>query len=92
MSFEEKSDIKHEYRQRAVYAMASVSNNHVLIALNMATLLRTYLRGKGCLTYISDTKVKIESLQTYYYPDVAVSYDEKDRNLTQYICHFCLNY
>lgn len=90
LSFEEKSDLKHEYRQGEVYAMAGASNNHVLITVNMTTLLRNHLRGKGCRVYASDTKVRIESLNTYYYPDIAVSCDENDRNLTQYICHPCL--
>ncbi|MEA5509551.1 Uma2 family endonuclease [Crocosphaera sp. UHCC 0190] len=90
LSFEEKSDIKHEYRQGEIYAMAGASNNHVLITVNMATLLRNHLRGKGCLTYISDTKVRIDPLNTYYYPDITVSCDERDRNLTQYICYPCL--
>ena len=90
LSCEEKSDIKHEYRQGEVYAMAGASNNHVLIAVNVITLLRNHLRGKGCRVYASDTKVKIESVNTYYYPDIAISCDERDRNLTQYICNPCL--
>ncbi|MGK7930211.1 MAG: Uma2 family endonuclease [Microcystaceae cyanobacterium] len=90
LSLEEKSDVKHEYRQGEVYAMAGASNNHVLIAVNIITLLRNHLRGKGCRIYASDTKVKIEALNTYYYPDIAVSCDERDRILTQYICYPCL--
>lgn len=90
LSFEEKSDIKHEYRQGEVYAMAGESNNHVLITVNVITLLRNHIRGKGCRVYASDTKVRIESINTYYYPDIAISCDERDRNLTQYISHPCL--
>ncbi len=90
LSCEEKSDIKHEYRQGEVYAMAGASNNHVLITGNLFALLRFHIRGKNCRAYIADTKVKIESVNTYYYPDIAVSCDERDRNLTQYICHPCL--
>lgn len=90
LSFEEKSDIKHEYRQGEIYAMAGASNNHVLITVNIITLLRNQVRGKGCRVYASDTKIKIESINTYYYPDIAVSCDERDRNLTQYISYPCL--
>ena len=90
LSCEETSDIKHEYRQGEVYAMAGASNNHVLITGNLFALLRFHIRGKNCRAYIADTKVKIESVNTYYYPDIAVSCDERDRNLTQYICHPCL--
>jgi Uma2 family endonuclease len=90
LSFEEESDFKYEYRQGEVYAMAGASNNHVLITGNLFALLRFHIRGKNCRAYIADTKVKIESINTYYYPDIAVSCDERDRNLTQYICYPCL--
>ncbi|TVQ44388.1 MAG: Uma2 family endonuclease [Gloeocapsa sp. DLM2.Bin57] len=84
------SQVKHEYRQGIIYAMAGASNNHVLIALNIASLLKNHLRGTGCRTYISDTKVKIESLNTYYYPDVIVSCDESDRSLANFLLYPCL--
>jgi Uma2 family endonuclease len=67
---EETSPIKHEYRYGEVYAMAGASNTHVIIAGNMFAMLRNHLRGRGCQTYISDTKAHIELLDIYYYPDV----------------------
>lgn len=69
---EQDSAIKHEYRQGQIYAIAGASNAHMLIALNFASVLRNHLRGSGCLTYISDTKAHIKSINTYYYPDVMV--------------------
>jgi Uma2 family endonuclease len=65
LAFEASSFVKHEYRQGNVYAMAGASNNHVLTSLNIASLLRIHLRGSGCRTYIADTKVKIEKLNTF---------------------------
>lgn len=90
LAFEENNPIKHEYRWGSIYAMAGASNNHVLISVNLSTLLRNHLRGKGCRTYVSDTKVHIESLNTYYYPDVVVSCDEKDRAFSNFIRYPCL--
>lgn len=87
---EETSPIKHEYRQGEVYAMAGASNTHVIISLNIASRLRNHLRGRGCQTYISDTKVQIESMNTYYYPDVVVSCDQRDKALENFIRHPCL--
>ncbi|WP_066381449.1 MULTISPECIES: Uma2 family endonuclease [unclassified Anabaena] len=87
---EENSPIKHEYRQGDVYAMAGASNTHVVISLNIASSLRNHLRGKGCQAYISDTKVHIESLNTYYYPDVIVSCDQRDRAFDNFIRYPCL--
>ncbi len=85
---EQVSLIKHEYRRGEVYAMAGASNVHVLIALNIASAFRNHLRGSGCLTYIADTKAHIESINTYYYPDVMVSCDQRDTfdNFLRYPC------
>ena len=87
---EQVSLIKHEYRRGEVYAMAGASNAHVLIALNIASALRNHLRGSGCLTYIADTKAHIESINTYYYPDVMVSCDQRDRAFDNFLRYPCL--
>jgi Uma2 family endonuclease len=80
---EKVSPIKHEYRQGEIYAMAGASKAHVIITLNVATLLRNHLRGSGCIPYMADMKVRIEAADCYYYPDVAVSCDERDKNAVE---------
>lgn len=87
---ERNSPIKHEYRRGDVYAMAGASNTHVLIAGNLFALLRNHLRGSGCLTYIADTKAHIESINTYYYPNVMVSCDQRDRAFDNFLRYPCL--
>lgn len=87
---EENSLVKHEYRQGDVYAMAGASNNHVLISLSLASLLRSHLRGSGCRTFIADTKAHIEVLNTYYYPDVMVSCDRRDREFDNFLRYPCV--
>ena len=77
---EKVSPIKHEYRQGEIYAMAGAKKAHVIISVNTATLLRNHLRGSGCITYMADMKVRIDTSNFYYYPDVAVSCDEQDKN------------
>ncbi|MGB3403972.1 MAG: Uma2 family endonuclease [Microcoleaceae cyanobacterium] len=84
---EKISSIKHEYRNGFIHAMAGASNPHVLISLNLATLLRNHLRGTGCLPFMSDTKVRIETANAYYYPDIVVSCNQQDTNsLEDFIC------
>jgi Uma2 family endonuclease len=90
LQLEEKSLIKHEYRQGDVYARAEASNVHVLIAGNLCTLLRNHLRGNGCLPYLFDTKVHLESINIYYYPDIAVTCDRRDREFKNFLRHPCL--
>ena len=79
LQLEAKSDIKHEYIDGEVYAMAGATDTHVTIALNIAILLRNHLRGSGCRVYISDMKVRIESKNRFYYPDVLVTCEDRDR-------------
>ena len=79
LHLEAKSDIKHEYIDGEIYAMAGATDTHVTIALNIAILLRNHLRGSGCRVYISDMKVRIESKNRFYYPDVLVTCEDRDR-------------
>jgi Uma2 family endonuclease len=87
---EENSGIKHEYQRGMVYAMAGASNAHVLIAGNLFAQVRNQVRGRGCRVYIADTKVHIEALETYYYPDLVVSCDDRDRAFKDFLRYPCL--
>ncbi|HAX78943.1 MAG TPA: hypothetical protein DCY88_24730 [Cyanobacteria bacterium UBA11372] len=86
---EEISPIKHEYIRGEVYAMAGANDAHVTIAGNIFALLRNHLRGSGCRVFISDMKASIETADIFYYPDVMVTCDERDRatpNFKKYPC------
>ncbi len=85
---EKISPIKHEYIRGQVYAMAGASDAHVTIAGNLFALLRNHLRGSGCRVYMADMKAHIESQDIYYYPDVMVTCDERDRAF-EYFKHYC---
>ncbi|MGK7875299.1 MAG: Uma2 family endonuclease [Xenococcaceae cyanobacterium] len=76
---EKTSPIKHEYIRGEMYAMAGASDAHITIAGNLFALLRSHLRGSGCRVYMADMKAQIESLDIFYYPDVMVTCDERDR-------------
>ncbi|MDY6897690.1 MAG: Uma2 family endonuclease [Cyanobacteriota bacterium] len=79
LQLEQESDIKHEYIDGYAYAMAGANDGHVTVSLNLATLLRSHVRGSGCRVFISDMKARIEKSNRYYYPDVMVTCDERDR-------------
>ncbi|MCL1465941.1 Uma2 family endonuclease [Argonema galeatum] len=87
---EELSPIKHEYICGQVYAMAGASDPHVTISLNLASALRNHVRGKGCRVYMSDMKAQIETLNIFYYPDVMVSCDQRDRAFQSFKQYPCL--
>ncbi|MEM6436215.1 MAG: Uma2 family endonuclease [Cyanobacteria bacterium P01_D01_bin.115] len=84
LQLEAESTVKHEYMDGDVYAMAGASDVHVTISLNIATLLRSHMRGTGCRVYIADMKARIEACNCFYYPDVMVTGDDRDRETATY--------
>ena len=90
LQMEEDSIIKNEYINGEIYAMAGATDTHVTIAGNIFALLLSHLRGSGCRVYISDMKARIESKNCFYYPDVIVTCDEKDRENSTYKKYPCL--
>lgn len=72
---EKESNVKHEYVDGQVYAMAGASDKHNRISLNIAARLNNRLSGNRCETFVSDMKVVIEEILSYY-PDVMVTCDD----------------
>ena len=46
-------------------------------------MLGNHLNNTPCLVLTSDIKVRLEAADCYYYPDVAVTCDERDTNSTE---------
>lgn len=67
---EQLSQIKHEYIDGQVYAMAGASRNHERIAGNVYRKLGDHLQGTPCEAFVSDMKVKAG--RAFFYPDVMV--------------------
>jgi Uma2 family endonuclease len=84
LKLEETSPIKHEYIDGQAYAMAGTTDTHNTIALNLASLIRNHLRGTDCRIYFADIKAKIEKRNRFYYPDLLVTCDPKDRETSTY--------
>ena len=77
---EQHSEVKHEYYDGQVFAMAGASDAHELVALNLAAALLAHLRGKGCRVFKSDMKLRTQfrGKTLHYYPDVMVACDPAD--------------
>jgi Uma2 family endonuclease len=73
------ADIRHEYIEGEVVAMAGAGDAHVKVTLNTALLLKYQLRGTGCSTYVTDMKVRIADDEAFFYPDVMVTCDPDDQ-------------
>lgn len=74
------SEIRHEYVDGEVYAMAGAGRAHNLIVTNIVARLRVKARGTPCLVFATDMKVRVGAWNAFYYPDVAVSCDPSDDN------------
>ncbi len=73
LSFEESSAVRHEYLDGQVFAMSGTSLRHNIIAENFHAILKSNLKGSPCKAFLLEVKVKIDSLNSFYYPDVVVS-------------------
>ncbi len=90
LEWEEQQPIKYEYANGFVYAMTGGTIPHNDIALNLASALKTHLRGKGCKVQMADVKVAVSEKGPFHYPDVMVSCDERDRRAIKLIQYPCL--
>jgi Uma2 family endonuclease len=72
LEMEEHSEVKHEYFQGEIFAMAGAKVAHNTIAVNAATLLSNQLKGKPCRPFNSDQRIHIEKNSLFTYPDISV--------------------
>ena len=77
---EEQGLVRHEFVDGQVFAMAGASQEHNIIALNVASTLRARLRGSPCRAFIGDMKTRVAAgnRDQFYYPDIVVTCDPRD--------------
>ena len=78
--WEAKQEIRYEYINGEVFAMAGGTIDHSTIAANLIALLRPHVRGINCRVLGSDTKVGISKNEDFFYPDLLVTCDDRDRS------------
>ncbi len=71
-ALEARGEGKHEYYRGEIFAMTGGTARHSQIAVNVTSSLTNQLRGKSCVVYNSDLRVKIEASSLYTYPDALV--------------------
>lgn len=72
LAFERESEVRHEYIDGEIYAMAGGSFEHSLIIGNLIRELGTALKGRHCFVCPTDMRIRIAASTRYTYPDVAV--------------------
>jgi len=70
LALERKANIKSEYYNGFIWAMADASREHNLIAGNLHGEIRSQLKGRPCEVYTSDMRLRVTPTGLYTYPDV----------------------
>jgi Uma2 family endonuclease len=84
LEWEKESDTKHEYLNGEVFALAGAKDAHVTVCINLVSLLHAHLRGGPCRVYMADMKVSVERVNAFFYPDIVITCDERDRETEYY--------
>ncbi|MCY7406792.1 MAG: Uma2 family endonuclease [Alkalinema sp. CAN_BIN05] len=79
LEWEERSEVRHEFIDGEVFAMAGSSDDHAAIVSNACVVLIPFVRKCGCRLFPQDVKARPKGLSRYYYPDLMVTCDERDR-------------
>src|SRR5260370_40392654 len=70
------AEIRSEYYDGVMYAMAGTSVSHNLIAGNVYGALKRLLKGRRCLVTFAEVRLRVSPGGAYTYPDVMAVYGE----------------
>jgi Uma2 family endonuclease len=71
LQIERRAEFKSEFFDGEMFAMAGGSRAHSLIAANLVRELGNRLKGRPCVVFNSDLRVKVEATGLFTYPDVS---------------------
>ena len=72
LQLERVSEMRHEFLDGVMYAMAGESRDHSRICFNLATIIGAQIRGKACEGFSPNMKVRAGIGGLYAYPDLMI--------------------
>lgn len=81
------TDVRYEYLDGQIYAMAGGTADHSRLAINTIVALDAQLSSGTCHVFNSDMRVQL-SEERYVYPDVSISCDSADAQGDSKTLHF----
>ncbi len=87
LAWEETQPGRNEYIAGEVFAMVGVRQSHNVTTGNVYSALRRELKGSPCRVFIESVKTRVEAADCFFYPDVVVSCDPRDRLTPEYLSH-----
>ena len=73
LAWEAEQAERHEFVGGETFAMAGAEDRHVIVCMNLAFALRQHLSGTPCRTFMSDMRLSVAALGSYFYPDIMVT-------------------
>ena len=90
IAWESTQEMRHEFCDGEVIAMAGGTRDHNRVSVNFLKTLDNALTDRPCEVYIADVKVQVKPKRKYFYPDVVVTCDERDRTDSLVVSFPCL--
>jgi Uma2 family endonuclease len=87
LAWEEAQPERNEYIAGEVFAVVGVRQSHNVATGNIYNALRGELKGSPCRVFIESVKTRIEAADCFFYPDVVVTCDPRDRQTPAYVSH-----
>jgi Uma2 family endonuclease len=72
LALERPSEIRHEFLDGTVYAMAGETPEHSLICFNLGGIMHAQLKDKPCRGFSPNMKVRTDPSGLFAYPDLTV--------------------
>lgn len=72
LEFERTSDVRHEFVDGNVFAMAGESLSHSQVCTNLSGEVRTKLKGTSCQPLSPNMKVRTSTASLFAYPDLTI--------------------
>ena len=66
------AEMRSEFVDGEIFAMSGGSFPHSILAVRLAVELSLKMRGRNCVVFNSDTRVRTSSTGSYVYPDISV--------------------
>jgi Uma2 family endonuclease len=75
------SNVRHEYLDGQIYAMAGGTPEHGTYAANVIALLSAGLVGRRCRVQTSDVRIRVQATGLDTYPDISVVCGHAERDI-----------
>lgn len=87
LAWEESQPGRNEYIAGEIFALVGVRQSHNVATGNVSNALRRELKGGPCRVFVASVKTRVEAADCFFYPDVVVSCDPRDRLTPEYLSH-----